>query len=103
MGSKADSTAARSPRGKLRWRVWTGLRAKDSLAAFRLVRQGLRYKRIETFHQASGLSMDTIARAADISRRTLSRRRTQGRLRPDESDRLLRLSRLFDQIGRAHV
>ena len=33
-----------------------------------------------------------------IRMRTLSRRKEEGRLRPDESDRLLRASRLFGKI-----
>jgi putative toxin-antitoxin system antitoxin component (TIGR02293 family) len=42
--------------------------------------------------------MSRLAEVVDIRPRTLSRRKEEGRLEPDESDRLLRASRVF---GRA--
>jgi putative toxin-antitoxin system antitoxin component (TIGR02293 family) len=45
-----------------------------------------------------GLSMDEMAGLVQIRPRTLDRRKKEGWLRPEESDRLLRASRVF---GRA--
>ena len=68
----------------------------DSIQVVRLVREGLRFGRLREFQEASGLSLEQIARVASISPRTLTRRQGEGRLKPDESDRLLRVSRVFD-------
>lgn len=52
---------------------------------------------LDTFQQASGLPLETIATLIRLPARTLSRRRAAGRLKPEESDRLLRISRIVDQ------
>lgn len=43
---------------------------------------------------ASGLSMTELAESLDLSLRSLQRRGSQGRLSPQESDRLYRLTRI---------
>jgi len=85
--------AARKQRGKRRS---LGLGTDDSVQLVSSVRAGFKFERLLAFHKASGLSLERIGQVAGISRRTLTRRRREGRLRPDESDRLLRLSRVFD-------
>jgi putative toxin-antitoxin system antitoxin component (TIGR02293 family) len=62
----------------------------------RLVKAGLPFDRLVKFQKTAGIPMDVVARLAGIPRRTLARRQHDGRLRPDESDRVLRLSTLFD-------
>ena len=85
--------AARKRRGK--WRS-LGLGTNDSVQLVSSVQAGFKFERLLAFHEASGLPLERIAQVAGISRRTLTRRRAEGRLRSDESDRLYRLSRIFD-------
>lgn len=73
------------------------LRGRDTLELVRSVRRGLAYRYFERTKQALGLSAEQVARLVQITPRTLARRREEGRLRPDESDRVLRLARLFDR------
>jgi putative toxin-antitoxin system antitoxin component (TIGR02293 family) len=73
-----------------------GLGTDDSVQLFHSVQAGIEFERLLAFQEVSGLSLESIAQGAGISTRTLTRRRTEGRLRSDESDRLLRLSRVFD-------
>lgn len=75
-----------------------GLREYDPLRLYRIVRGGLKYSAIERFQRNTDLSARTVADLADIPLRTLARRKEEGRLLPEESDRLVRASRVF---GRA--
>src|SRR5262249_46289527 len=52
----------------------------------------------EHFQRNTALSTDALASLTNIPKRTLARRREQGRFEPDESDRLVRFARVF---GRA--
>ncbi len=73
-----------------------GLRSTGVGELVRLVKAGLPFDRLVKFQKAAAIPMDTIARLAGIPTRTLARRQHEGRLKPDESDRVLRLSMLFD-------
>ncbi len=75
--------------------VLLGLKSFDTKDLVRRVRKGLSFASFERFRGNIGLSTADLAELVHISRRTLSRRREAGRLQPDESDRLLRLSRVF--------
>jgi putative toxin-antitoxin system antitoxin component (TIGR02293 family) len=72
-----------------------GLRAEDPIGIFRAVQKGLAFAALETFQRRSGLSTADLADAVVITPRTLARRKEQGRLEPEESDRLLRVARVF--------
>jgi putative toxin-antitoxin system antitoxin component (TIGR02293 family) len=61
------------------------------------IERGLPYRAIESLSAASGLTVHEIAAVAAIAERTLARRRTAGRLRPDESERLLRLATIVEK------
>ena len=52
-------------------------------------------KSLQQFQRSSGLSAAVIADLVRIPPRTLARRKSAGRLSPDESERLLRVSTLF--------
>ncbi len=75
-----------------------GLRpmATPQLAA--RVRAGFSFAAFERFRKNVWLSSAELADLVQIPRRTLARRKDEGQLRPDESDRLLRVARMF---GRA--
>jgi putative toxin-antitoxin system antitoxin component (TIGR02293 family) len=75
--------------------VLLGLRLFDLPRLLRSVEQGLSYQAFERFQRNTAWSYDDLIEWVQISHRTLTRRRQQGRLSPEESDRLLRASRLF--------
>ncbi len=58
------------------------------------VRNGLPYASLESVGRRFGLDLQTLAAVLHLPRRTLARRKRDSRLRPDESDRLLRLGRI---------
>jgi putative toxin-antitoxin system antitoxin component (TIGR02293 family) len=75
-----------------------GLRAFDTPTLHRKVEKGLAFGAVLRLLRLMALPMQVLADLLLIPPRTLQRRRTGGRLEPDESDRLLRLSRIY---GRA--
>lgn len=75
-----------------------GMRTYEPLAVYESVRKGFRYPVFERFQRNTMLSFAALAALTQISERTLARRKEQGRLEPEESDRLLRASRVY---GRA--
>lgn len=70
----------------------------DPVAA---VRAGLPYSALERMRQHLAASDELLARVLAVSVRTLSRRRKQGQLTTDESDRLVLLAEVFDLATRA--
>ena len=75
-----------------------GLRTFDASGLQERIEAGFSYQSLERFQAKIGLSTQELAALLQIRTRTLSRRKEEGRLQPDESDRLLRASRL---LGRA--
>jgi putative toxin-antitoxin system antitoxin component (TIGR02293 family) len=75
-----------------------GLRNYDLLWIYTSVRKGIPYSAFEHMQRNTAFATDALAELANIPKRTLARRKEQGRFDPDESDRLVRFSRLF---GRA--
>ena len=73
-----------------------GFSAKDPIEASDLVRKGLPHQKVEIFRKESGMSLERIASATHIARRTLARRK-QGRLTGEESERLSRMASIFEQ------
>ncbi len=74
-----------------------GLRTFDSTGLKERIEAGLSFQSLERFREKVELPMAELAKLLQIRMRTLSRRKEEGRLRPDESDRLLRASRLFSK------
>ncbi len=75
-----------------------GIDEYDSATLLKSVEAGLSFRAFERFQENAGLSQTQASNLVQIAGRTLTRRREEGRLRPDESDRLLRAGRVF---GRA--
>ena len=75
--------------------VLLGLETFDPLDLLRAVKKGLSYRTFERFRRNTSLSFERVTDLIDIPRRTMTRRKRDGRFLPDESDRLLRASRLF--------
>jgi putative toxin-antitoxin system antitoxin component (TIGR02293 family) len=69
------------------------------LEAAAFVRAGLPFSAVGRFQRASGFTLDRVKRAVRISEGTFARRKRSGRLSPAESERLLRVSRLFERAA----
>ncbi|MFZ0411222.1 MAG: antitoxin Xre-like helix-turn-helix domain-containing protein [Candidatus Acidiferrales bacterium] len=74
-----------------------GLGARATGDLIHAVQRGLPFKALEHFAEETGLSTARIASLIEIPERTLARRRVTGRLGPDESERLLRVSGVYEK------
>ena len=87
---------ARGGRGKsYRYVSLLGLEDVDPADIVRRIKEGLAFGSLETFQENTRLSTADVASLVSIPPRTLQRRKSEGRLDPNESDRLLRVARLF--------
>lgn len=75
-----------------------GLRTYQPLALNRQVQKGLGFSTFARFQRNTGLPASAISQLIQIPTRTLTRRKAEGKLSPEESDRLVRAARVF---GRA--
>jgi putative toxin-antitoxin system antitoxin component (TIGR02293 family) len=86
------------PPGPLAYVVLLGLETFAAQDLLKSIGKGLAYRTFERFQRNTDLPLASLLELIDIPRRTLTRRKREGRFLPDESDRLLRATRLF---GRA--
>lgn len=75
-----------------------GLRVYEPLGVYVAVRAGLAYSALLHLQRNTELPATALADLVQIPPRTLARRKQEGRFDPDESDRLVRVARVF---GRA--
>src|SRR5215813_9555967 len=61
------------------------------------IQKGLRFSELKTLQETLDLPFEQLAAKLCISRSTLQRRKAAGRLSPDESDKVIRYSRLLQQ------
>jgi putative toxin-antitoxin system antitoxin component (TIGR02293 family) len=61
------------------------------------VERGFSFSSLRELESRSGVSVSMIASIIGIPERTLARRRIAGRLTPEESERLLRVSTVFEK------
>ena len=95
--TRAESQASR--RRSLRFRTRgasLGLTATRTDDLVDQIDRGLPFKALESLAALSGLSVIRIAAVLGVPERTLARRKAAGKLAPDESERLLRLSIVFE-------
>ncbi len=85
-------------RGPFLYASLLGIRAHNYLTIVKILKKGLEYRSFERFQRNTRLSTSELIGAVTIPLRTLHRRKGTGRLGPDESDRVVRFSRVF---GRA--
>ena len=71
-----------------------GLRRYDPLHVAEKIQHGFTYASFERFQRNTELSQRLLAQVIAIPERTLARRKESGRFEPDETDRLVRLSRV---------
>lgn len=72
-----------------------GLRTYDTAQLHSRVRDGLSYQAFERLRRILDLPTSRVAEIVQIAPRTLARRREAKKFDPEESDRLVRLSRLI--------
>ena len=72
-------------------------KAKHPTELIRQIQKGLRFSELETLQNSIDLPFEQLAAKLSISRSTLQRRKAAGRLSPDESDKVMRYSRLLHQ------
>ena len=75
-------------------------KAKHPTELIRQIQKGLRFSELQTLQSTLDLPFEQLAAKLCISRSTLHRRKAAGRLSPDESDKVMRLSRLVDHAAK---
>jgi putative toxin-antitoxin system antitoxin component (TIGR02293 family) len=91
---KAAATRRKGPAGNS-YILLLGLKAVQTSELLKHIKEGLGYDSWENFILNTDLRKEDAANLVQISPRTLSRRKAEGRLHPDESDRLIRAARIF--------
>lgn len=76
-----------------------GIPAPDTPTLIRRVQEGFPFATVERLQHAFALSTDEIVTLVQIPSRTMTRRKASGRLKADESDRVLRAARLMHQAA----
>ena len=71
-------------------------RATHPTELIQKIQKGLRFSELKTLQDTLDLPFEKLAAKLCISRSTLQRRKTSGRLSPNESDKVVRLSRLLE-------
>ena len=74
-----------------------GVRAESSGELIRQLGRGFSFQTVRSLESRSGLPVSQIAAIIGIPARTLARRKSSGRLTADESEKLLRLSAVFEK------
>ncbi len=74
-----------------------GLRAESSGDVIREVGRGFSFNTMHALETRTGISLPEIASLIGLPPRTFARRKAAGRLTPDESEKLFRLSAIFEQ------
>ena len=88
----ASFPAAREPFG---YASLIGIKASDRLESSDKVQAGFPFKAFTILTRSMEVSNKELAELVQISARTLNRRQKEGKLKADESDRLLRFARIF--------
>ena len=90
--------AARGFRGSsLRSRITLGINASNAATLIRMVETGFPFDTLRKLQSRSGIAISEIAPVVGIPERTLARRKASGRFTWDESERLLRVSSIFEK------
>ena len=77
-----------------------GLQERSTPQLIRELRRGLSFDALARLSTESGIPVSEIAAVIGIPERTLARRKVAGKLAADESERLLRISRIFEATVR---
>jgi putative toxin-antitoxin system antitoxin component (TIGR02293 family) len=74
-----------------------GLKIDDVVASVMEIKRGLSFRKLAEFQRTSLLPMESIARVIRLPRRTMVRRKKSRKLSREESERLVRLSLIFEK------
>jgi len=74
-----------------------GLVASDTSSLIDQIEKGLSFDSLVKLESHSGVSLALLGSLIGIPERTLARRKTAGKLTPEESERLLRISTIFEK------
>ncbi len=74
-----------------------GIRAKNSDDIIGALKQGFPVDSFDKLRDRLKVSDNLLSKIVQIPKRTLTRRRQDGRLRTDESERVLRIARVYDK------
>jgi len=74
-----------------------GIRTNDITGLIRHIKQGLPVSSLTTLSRNLGVPENQMAVAVNISQRTLTNRKKQGKFKADESERVLRLATLYER------
>jgi putative toxin-antitoxin system antitoxin component (TIGR02293 family) len=74
-----------------------GFQVGHSIDLIPKIERGFPFAALASFVSATGLSIAYTANILGIPERTLARRKKENRLSPDESERLLRMAKLFEE------
>jgi putative toxin-antitoxin system antitoxin component (TIGR02293 family) len=77
-----------------------GLRADDTPGLIRKIEEGFSFGALLRFEINTGVTLALLGTIIGIPERTLARRRTTGKLAPEESERLFRVSSVFEKATR---
>jgi putative toxin-antitoxin system antitoxin component (TIGR02293 family) len=81
--------------GRYDYVTFVGLKTFKLSEIVKRIEEGLPFGAWERLKRNTALSTNDLADIVQVKLRTLNRRKDEGRFQPDESDRLLRASRLF--------
>jgi putative toxin-antitoxin system antitoxin component (TIGR02293 family) len=98
--TKASSKLFEPARRGVRFRsrgASLGLGASDTRDLMQQIERGFSFEALLKLEANSGVSLPLLASVIGIPERTLARRKAVGKLEPDESERLLRVSNLFEK------
>jgi putative toxin-antitoxin system antitoxin component (TIGR02293 family) len=87
--------AVRRSKGSHPYAALLGIDKSDAASLNAEVERGLPFAKLVNLTRVMGMPLQAAAEVLFISPRSLQRRKMEGRLHADESDRLLRLSRMF--------
>ena len=74
-----------------------GIKTTDVVKIAERLKKGLPFEALVRLRRRSGLSLESISAVTQIPHRTLARRRAQGTLTPQESERLYRLALVLEK------
>lgn len=100
MAAQRRSAVQLARRGPVHYRARgasLGLTTLSTDDLIQAVERGFAFRSLETFSAETGFAPAEVASLVGIPERTLARRKSSGRLSPDESERLLRVSSIFER------
>lgn len=74
-----------------------GIRTKNLDGLIMQLKRGFPVNSLSKLSHQMGVPENKLATTVNIAQRTLTRRKKEGRFKPDESERVLRIARLFER------